>query len=269
MADLLVRPTPPDETGKTVSITPQSAGWTYVGFDLYHLEAGQSVEQATGDQEVLLVFVAGSADVAAADSRFEGIGGRNGPFDDASPDSVYVPAGTTYRVTARSTVDLAVCAAPGTRGTRNPAYIAGASVPTETRGEGTNTRHVRNILPDHVKDIADSLIVVEVITPSGCWSSYPPHKHDTDDIPNESYLEEIYYHRLDPSQGFAFQRVYTDSGDLDETMTVHDGDVTLVPKGYHPCGAPHGYALYYLNVMAGPKRIWKFTTQTQHQWLLK
>lgn len=106
------------------------------------------------------------------------------------------------------------------------------------------------------------------MTPSGCWSSYPSHKHDTDDLPHESELQETYYHRLDPPQGFAFQRVYTADGALDETMCVHDGDVVMVPKGYHPCGTAHGYALYYLNVMAGPKRIWRFNTEACHRWLL-
>jgi 5-deoxy-glucuronate isomerase len=115
---------------------------------------------------------------------------------------------------------------------------------------------------------ADSLLVCEVHTPPGHWSSYPPHKHDTDAPPLESYLEETYYHRIDPPRGFAFQRVYTDDGTLDETMTVHDRDVVLVPKGYHPVGAAHGYQLYYLNVMAGPKRVWKFTTEPAHQWLV-
>ena len=100
---------------------------------------------------------------------------------------------------------------------------------------------------------AESLLVVEVITPGGHSSSYPPHKHDRDALPRESYLEETYYHRS-PRQGFAFQRVYTDDRSLDETMAVEDGDVVLVPRRYHPVGAPHGYDLYYLNVMAGPKR---------------
>ena len=97
-------------------------------------------------------------------------------------------------------------------------------------------RHVCNILPD--TDVADSLLVVEVIAPGGNWSSYPPHRHDTDDLPHQSSLEETYYHRQSPSQGFAFQRVYTDDRSLDETMSVEDGDVVMVPKGYHPVGAP-------------------------------
>ena len=109
---------------------------------------------------------------------------------------------------------------------------------------------------------------------STCTSSYPPHKHDRDDLPRESYLEETYYHRLNPPQGFAFQRVYTDADalgnrELDEVMAVEDGDVVLVPKGYHPCAACHGYALYYLNVMAGPKRTWKFHNAPEHEWLMK
>jgi 5-deoxy-glucuronate isomerase len=136
-----------------------------------------------------------------------------------------------------------------------------------TRGAGSNTRYVRNILSETVA--AESLLVVEVITPGGNWSSYPPHKHDRDALPDESYLEETYYHRISPKQGFAFQRVYTDDRSLDETMAVYDRDVVLVPRGYHPVGAPHGYELYYLNVMAGPKRTWRFHNDPDHAWMLK
>jgi 5-deoxy-glucuronate isomerase len=106
-----------------------------------------------------------------------------------------------------------------------------------------------------------------VITPGGHWSSYPPHKHDRDDFPRETYLEETYYHRLARPGGFALQRVYTDDRALDETMAVGDRDVVLVPRGYHPVGAPHGFDLYYLNVMAGPVRAWKFTMSPEHAFL--
>ena len=102
------------------------------------------------------------------------------------------------------------------------------------------------------EDFADSLLVTEVFTPAGHWSSYPSHRHDEDDFPRITYLEETYYHRLNPKDGFGIQRVYTDDGLLDETMAVSDGDVTLVPRGHHPCGAPYGFEMYYLNVMAGP-----------------
>jgi 5-deoxy-glucuronate isomerase len=126
---------------------------------------------------------------------------------------------------------------------------------------------VRNILPE--TEATESLLIAEVITPGGNWSSYPPHKHDRLAEPEESALEEIYYHRLNPTQGFAFQRVYTDDRSLDETVCVEDGDVVLVPRGYHPVGAPHGYDLYYLNVMAGPKRTWIFNNDPAHAWITK
>jgi 5-deoxy-glucuronate isomerase len=111
---------------------------------------------------------------------------------------------------------------------------------------------------DSDKVTAQSLLVCEVFTPGGNWSSYPPHKHDRDAAPAETRLEETYYHRINPPQGFAFQRVYTDDRSLDETMAVEDRNVVMVPEGYHPVGAPHGYDLYYLNVMAGPERTWIF-----------
>ena len=115
---------------------------------------------------------------------------------------------------------------------------------------------------------AESLLVVEVITPSGNWSSYPPHKHERDALPEESLLEETYYHRIHPPQGYAVQRVYTDDRSLDETVLVEDRDVVLVPRGYHPVGAAHGYDLFYLNVMAGPVRSWKFTMAPDHAHLV-
>ena len=111
--------------------------------------------------------------------------------------------------------------------------------------------------------------MVEVITPGGHWSSYPPHKHDTPANGEETALEETYYHRLQPPQGFAIQRVYTDDRSLDETVSVEDGDVVMVPRGYHPVGAPHGYELYYLNVMAGNRRHWIFRNDPAHEWIVK
>jgi 5-deoxy-glucuronate isomerase len=213
---------------------------------------------------VCLVFICGKGRVMSGQTDFGVVGERSGPFD-GKPWSVYSPANAQWTVKAETMVELAVCTAPGEG--KLPARLIGPEqVRQETRGKGTNTRHVINILPEW--EPAESLLVVEVITPGGNSSSYPPHKHDQDNLPHESMLEEIYYHRIRPSQGFAFQRIYTDDGSLDETITVHDGDVTLVPKGYHPCAALHGYDLYYLNVMAGPKRTWKFHNQKEHEWLL-
>ncbi|KAB0268324.1 5-deoxy-glucuronate isomerase [Microvirga brassicacearum] len=264
MSRLLVKPSRPDSSGRVHSITPASAGWTYVGFDVYRLNAGQSLQRQTEDREACIVMLSGKARVAAAGQDFGLIGGRESPFE-PDPWSLYAPARSEWSLTAETDCEIAVCTAPG-EGKLPARIISPNQVGQETRGTGTNTRHVRNILPE--TEPAESLLVVEVITPSGHWSSYPPHKHDRDALPDESFLEETYYHRLNPPSGFALQRVYTDDRSLDETLAASDGDVVLVPKGYHPVGAPHGYESYYLNVMAGPKRVWKFHNDPDHAWLM-
>jgi 5-deoxy-glucuronate isomerase len=194
------------------------------------------------------------------------IGWRTSVFEDVAPGAVYAPAESTYSIVAVSTVEVALCSAPG-RSKRRARVITADAMKREVRGQKTNTRYVRNILPE--TEPADSLLVVEVLTPGGHWSSYPPHKHDNAVDGQETLLEETYYHRLNPPQGFAFQRVYTDDGSLDETVCVADNDVVLVPRGYHPVGAPHGYDLYYLNVMAGPERKWIFRNDPAHDWMLR
>jgi len=264
MSKLLVKPS--GRHGRVSHVTPQSAGWTYVGFDLHRLKPGETVAAETGGRETCLVFVTGKGSVLAGGEELGLLGERMSPFQ-GKPWSVYVPEGSEWSVTAETDVELAVCTAPGLGGGLPVRIIGPDDLGQEVRGKSTNTRHVTNILPEGQP--ADSLLVVEVITPGGHTSSYPPHKHDQDNLPAESYLEETYYHRLNPPQGFAFQRVYTDDRSLDEAFAVEDGDVVLVPKGYHPCAACHGYDLYYLNVMAGPKRTWKFHNAEEHAWMLK
>jgi 5-deoxy-glucuronate isomerase len=269
MSKLLVKPQ--GISGLVSRVTPESAGWTYVGFELHRLKPHESVSAQTHDREVCLVFVTGKGKAWAGGAELGSLGGRTTPFD-GKPWSVYVPQGSSWAVNAETDLELAVCSAPGLGGGLPARVIAPESLGREVRGKGTNTRYVTNILPE--SEPADSLLVVEVITPGGHTSSYPPHKHDRDDLPRESHLEETYYHRLNPPQGFAFQRVYTDAdanGEraLDEAMAIEDGDVVLVPKGYHPCAACHGYDLYSLTVMAGPKRTWKFYNAPEHEWLMK
>ena len=266
MPNLLVHPHVPDSNGCVIEVTPKSAGWQHVGFRVNILSAGQVASGGEIGRETCIVVLKGTADFTVEDYRFERIGGRSNVFDGKSPGAVYVPAGMRFNVTARDEVELAVCSSPGKPG-RAPRVIDASDMPETVRGTGSNTRYVRNILPE--SSGADSLLVVEVITPGGHWSSYPPHKHDATTAGKETALEETYYHRINPSQGFAFQRVYTDSRDIDETMCVHDGDVVLVPRGYHPVGAAHGYDLYYLNVMAGPHRAWLFRNDPEHEWLLR
>lgn len=264
MSRLLVKPE--KGHGLVSHVTPQSAGWTYVGFDLHRLKPGETVSARTGGREVCLVLVTGKGRALAGGKDFGVLGERISPFK-GKPWSLYVPRDSDWSVTAETELELAACSAPGLDGELPARVIAPDTLGQETRGKGTNTRYVTNILPEG--EPADSLLVVEVITPGGHTSSYPPHKHDQDNLPAESLLEETYYHRLNPPQGFAFQRVYTDDRSLDETMAVEDGDVVLVPKGYHPCAACHGYDLYYLNVMAGPKRTWKFHNAREHEWLMR
>lgn len=259
---LLVRPAPPANDGTVIDITPESAGWQYVGFRVVTLKAGQDYQHVETGREACIVVLTGTVNITAAGETFADLGGRDTVFD-GEAISVYLPAGTDYAVNAVSDAEIAICTAPGS-GSGKARVIRSADV--EIRGKGTNTRHVRNILSD--KDEAESLLVVEVITPGGHWSSYPPHKHDRDAFPEETFLEETYYHRLSPPQGFAFQRVYTDERDIDETMAVEDGNVVMVPRGYHPVGAPHGYDLYYLNVMAGPRRNWVFRNDPAHDWIV-
>jgi 5-deoxy-glucuronate isomerase len=266
MANLRVRPHATDEAGVVLEVTPASAGWQHVGFKVVRLEPGRSYSGGEAGREACLVIVAGTADIEVAGQALNGVGRRKTPFEDASPGAVYVPAGGSYVVTARTPVELAVCTAPGT-GLGEARVIDGARMSRETRGIGTNLRYVRNILPE--SEPAEALLVVEVITPGGHWSSYPPHKHDTATPDEETSLEETYYHRLQPPQGFAIQRVYTDDRSLDETISVEDGDVVMVPRGYHPVGAPHGYDLYYLNVMAGPRRNWIFRNDPAHDWIVR
>jgi 5-deoxy-glucuronate isomerase len=265
MADLLVRPHAPDAAGRILSITPENAGWRYVGFDVYRLAPGQKITGGDPAREFCLVIVSGHAAIGTGAQAFGAVGERSSPFD-GPPASVYVPAGLAWSVEARSDTEIAVCSAPGKPGRHPARLIAPADVRVSVRGTATNERHIRDILPETAE--ADSLLVVEVVTPGGHWSSYPPHRHERDDPPSETLLEETYYHRLDPPHGFAFQRVYTDDRTLDETMAVEDRSAVKVPRGYHPVGAPHGYDLWYLNVMAGPRRQWRFHNDPAHEWIL-
>jgi 5-deoxy-glucuronate isomerase len=263
---LKVRPHAPAADGSILEVTPESAGWNHVGFQVVKLEPGQRHEGGSPGREACLVLLSGRADIRAGNLSAQDVGGRNNVFEDIPPVAVYVPAGISYEVVAVTPVELAVGTAPGS-GMGEPRLIDSSRMSREVRGEGTNQRFVRNILPE--TESAESLLVVEVITPGGHWSSYPPHKHDTATDGEETALEETYYHRINPPQGFAVQRVYTDDRSIDETVAVEDGNVVMVPRGYHPVGAPHGYDVYYLNVMAGPRRNWIFRNDPAHDWIVK
>ena len=252
-----------------VDVTPARAGWTHVGFRAVRLKAGEAETVATGERELCLVVLTGTVDVTVDGQTHVGLGTRKSVFDEVSPAAVYVPAGKSVQIVAGRDAEVALCSAPGGADSaqRSVRVIDPASMKRSVRGKGSNTRYVCDILP-HDDPTAAHLLVVEVMTPASHSSSYPPHKHDQETPPTETLLEETYYHRLNPPQGFAFQRVYTDDRSLDEACAVEDHDVVMVPRGYHPVVAPHGYDLYYLNVMAGPNRFWVFKNDPAHEWML-
>ena len=262
---LLRKPT--GESGKVHDISPANAGWKYVGFSLYRLGTDDVVKEETCDREAILVLVEGKARIGVAGKDFGVLGDRRDVFEKTPPHCVYVPGQSEWSAAATSACTLAVCTAPA-KGRFAPQVIGPGGITLEERGKGTNTRFINNIAME-TRDVAGSLLVTEVFTPAGHWSSYPPHRHDEDDFPNMTYLEETYYHRLNPAQGFGLQRVWTEDGSLDETMAVSNHDVVLVPRGHHPCGAPYGYEMYYLNVMAGPIRKWRFRNHPDHDWIFQ
>jgi 5-deoxy-glucuronate isomerase len=261
---LLVKAHP--EAQRIVSVTPESAGWAFVGFEAYRLARGQRIAFDTGAREVCVVVLQGVVSVTVGEVVWRDIGERTSVFEERSPYAVYAPGGQPVTIEAGRDAEVAICSAPAA-GELAPRLIEPGSMQRSVRGKGANTRYICDILPQ--AEPAAHLLVVEVLTPGGHASSYPPHKHDVDDVPNESFLEETYYHRLDPPQGFAFQRVYTDDRSLDESMAVENHDVVMVPRGYHPVVVPYGYNGYYLNVMAGPKRSWHFKNDPAHDWILK
>ena len=265
MSKLLVRSSAaPAGDGRLVAVSPESAGWQYVGFEVYRLARGDRIERSTEGRELCLVMLSGRADVTGGRQTWHDVGSRRNVFS-GTPDAVYIPPGSSVAVEATADCELALCHAPARKGAE-PALIKASDIKPFNRGSGRTERTIHNILMEDRP--AESLLVTEVLTPAGNWSSYPPHKHDTDDLPRETYLEETYYHRTARPDGFAVQLVYTDDRSVDEAIQVRDGDVVLVPRGYHPVAAGPGYDLYYLNVMAGPTRRWLVTTDPDHRWQL-
>lgn len=255
---VLVRPQAEKIEGirRPLNITPQSAGWQYVAFATYHLVEGQTLRGQAGGRETTVVVLSGVGQAELNGRSVGQIGERSSVFENTAPYALYLSEDGSYQITCASPgMEVAVASAPTTHRHLPARLIRPEEVSVELRGEGNTRRRIQHVLDTDQE--AERLIIVEAITPAGNWSSFPPHKHDTEDPPREAYLEETYYHRLQPTDGFAFQRVYTYDG-FDETVAVQDGDLVLVPKGYHVVSAPPGFDLYYLNVMAGPHRVWKY-----------
>jgi 5-deoxy-glucuronate isomerase len=252
--DLLLR------HGTWGDVTPSTAGWDHLSFRVLALDGVEAL--ATGENEVVIVPLAGDAHVRGAEGEWD-VGGRANVFE-ALPRSLYLPRDT--RVELEGCAELALCMARATQ-RRVPRAIPPDEVEIEIRGAGNATRQISHIVKPEFP--AERILVVEVYTPAGNWSSYPPHKHDEDRGELEALLEETYYFRTRPEQAgaFAVQRLYSPRHGLDLTETVRDGDLLLVPHGYHTTAAAHGYDLYYLNALAGDRRTMQAADDPDLAWI--
>jgi len=273
-ADLHLPAGTASEGDDPVVVTPESAGWELCGLRVVRLAAGEPRELETGPDEVAVLPLSGGGIVVEVDGRRLELEGRRSVFDRVT-DWAYLPMDAEVRLTSDEGCEVALASARATR-RLEPVAVAAADVAVEIRGAGSATRQVTNFLTPEAFDGADKLICCELLTPDGNWSSYPPHKHD-DTAGSPVWNEEIYYFRIARAGGSAYapegygtHRTYTHDGSIDATVTVRDGDVFLVPRGYHgPCAAAPGYTMYYLNVMAGaaPGRIMEFVDDPEHAWI--
>lgn len=245
MTELLLR------HGEWDVVDPASASWRYLSFRIEHLRDGEQVSRQTDGEEIALVPLGGRCAVGSDGERWE-LGGRESVFD-GMPWALYLPRDTEYTLVALGDVEVAVSGALADE-QLEPRLLTPDEVEIEVRGSGNATRQINHIIKPEFP--AQRLLVVEVFTPAGNWSSYPPHKHDEDRPPGEVVLEEVYYYRIpsEPPGAFAVQRLYSPQHGTDLTETVRDGDIMLVPHGYHTTAAAHGYDLYYLNGLAGDRR---------------
>jgi 5-deoxy-glucuronate isomerase len=255
-------------------VTPGDAGWTYCGLRILPIDPGGTYELVTGDAEMAVLPLSGGAVTVDVEGRRYELAGRASVFAAVS-DWAYLPIDAEVRLTSASGAEVAL---PSARATRrfDPAVVAAEDVAIEVRGAGPATRQVTNFMSPEAFDGADKLMCVELLTPDGNWSSYPPHRHDdSPECPVNN--EEIYYFRIGRAgttdyapDGFALHRTYTPDGDVDATVTVTDEDIFLIKRGYHgPCATAPGYPLYYLNVLAGPggERSMEFCDDPTHHWV--
>lgn len=217
-------------------------------FGLIQLADGTSYKGSTGDFEVALVLLGGKCSVKGRDFQFTEVGKRRNVFD-GKPHTVYLPRHTDYEITALGDVDIAYNASPATRDTARPTVITPEECRTLSLGRDNFSRAATIMLDE--KFDSEHFYIGEGMIPSGNWSGYPPHRHDFDNLPDEIDMEETYFYRFDPPQGFGIQKVYQPDGSIDETYTVKNNDTVAIAEGYHPlCGAP-GYQMYYLWTMTG------------------
>ncbi len=262
--ELLIKP---DSTlasaGETLAATPESMGFDYLTFRVRKLLRGEKFSSETGACELGMVVLGGRCSVASTAGSWSDFGSRAHVFD-GMPTALYLPIETEFAVTAETDCEVAFCFSRAEE--KYPArLITPDEVEIEVRGGANATRQINHILKPEFP--AQRLLLVEVYTPGGNWSSYPPHKHDVHNPPDEVDLEEIYYYKIDRPEGYAIQRVYTPDGRIDQTLTVRDGELVLIPEGYHPVVAAHGYNVYYLNALAGSAHSMAASDDPDYAWV--
>jgi 5-deoxy-glucuronate isomerase len=273
--NLVVRSGNSSDPDLIVEVTPKLAGWEYIHFQSRRLKKGQSWSFESGECELALVMLGGIVDVSSNRGNWHQIGQRANVFS-GLPHALYFPRRTAFTVQAATDCEFAVAWAR-VDDDREPRLVTPADTLIELRGGDNSSRQINRILPPGFP--CSRLVVVEVYTPGGNWSSYPPHKHDVQKVSegkvNEADLEEIYYYKLDRPEGYAFQRVYTDPESplhraghpIDAALMVRNNDVVLVPEGYHPVACPPGFTAYYLNVLAGSHQSLAASDDPQYAWI--
>ena len=253
---------PAEQSGELLGLTRQNAGWEWMSFFVRRLLPNE-VYRASAEQEEAAFVLLGGTCQADWGQGPQLIGKRANVFD-GFPYSLYLPAGNSVTFTAKSVCEIAECRVPS-KARLQPKLITPADVTTNLRGGGNVSRQIVDVLTPAFP--ADKLIVIEVYTPGGNWSSFPPHKHDVHNPPTEVDLDEIYYYRMKQPGAFALQHLYSGDNSHGQTVQTHDGDTVLVRSGYHPVVAGPGYDVYYLNFLAGSSRTLAVTEDPQHVWI--
>lgn len=274
--NLVIHPGNSADPDVIVEVTPALAGWDTIHFQARRLAAGRAWSFQTGGHELALVMLGGVVDVDSSRGRWHGVGGRANVFA-GLPHALYLPPHTDLTVTAATDCEFAV-AWVAADSDYPPRLITPADVEVEIRGGDHATRQINKMLPPGFP--CQRLVVVEVYTPDGNWSSYPPHKHDVHTVDAngrliQADLDETYYYKIDKPEGYALQRIYTDADSplqragfpIDAAVVARNNDVVLIPEGYHPVSSPVGYTTYYLNVLAGSAQSLAAQDDPQYAWI--
>ena len=251
--------------GKSEIFKKEDSYCQKVEMDMLRLAAGDKMAYRESGKEYALVILGGKCTVSGNGFEFKDAGRRKDVFDGAAT-CIYVPSDNPFTITACTEVQIAVCKSPSDKKFK-PAIINPEDVIIKNLGKPGWEREAHFILDERTD--SNMLYIGEAFVKGGQWASYPPHKHDDDNMPTEAETEEIYYYEFKNPNGFGIQKVYTMEGDIDETYTVKSGDFVEIPRGYHPFHAAPGYDNYYLWIMAGKDRGFYMTTDEEHQWLNK